>query len=432
MTTSPNLGITHLQANSDQPEVPVNAAVDKLDQAGNDTVALTVTGNTIVTAIEFNENYLLILNGAPAADFTLTVPANKRKFAVENNTGRNATVTTGSGATVVLSDGQRRELYCDATNVKATAPDFNVSGGGGAAGAFGPASRGALVGRTTTQSIANVTDTAVQFDQEQYDTDAIHDSATNNSRLTVPAGVTKVRLAANVEWDNLGAEAFRQMWLHKNGALFPGSAKHINKESTQGWMNVATGAVEVTAGDYFELIVRQSSGSSINIVNSDNTWFSLEIVERTPPRALIKLLADQPVPENAPTVLMWDAASYDPQALFTLTSPTKLVVPANAAKARLSAAVRWEPNATGYRRLRLLKHGSPHFDGNAGDSRAAASGVATEVVVQTPVLDVSPGDAFEVEVTHGASQSGGINVEAMSDAGSPAAAATWFALEIVE
>ena len=114
MPTSPNLGISHLASNQNQPEVTVNAAIDALDRAGNDSESLTVAGDTTVTAAQFNDNTLLVLGGAPAGGFNLTVPENKRVFVVQNDSGQTATVKTAAATvTVAIGDGQRRLLDCD-------------------------------------------------------------------------------------------------------------------------------------------------------------------------------------------------------------------------------------------------------------------------------------------------------------------------------
>jgi hypothetical protein len=42
---------------------------------------------------------------------------------------------------------------------------------------------------------------------------------------------------------------------------------------------IGTGVVNVTPGDYFELIARQTSTSTKNIAADELTWFAIEIVE---------------------------------------------------------------------------------------------------------------------------------------------------------
>ena len=58
--------------------------------------------------------------------------------------------------------------------------------------------RGALVKLTADEPIADSTDVAIPRDAAVYDTDAFW-SAGNPTRLTVPAGVAKVRLKGNID-----------------------------------------------------------------------------------------------------------------------------------------------------------------------------------------------------------------------------------------
>jgi hypothetical protein len=41
----------------------------------------------------------------------------------------------------------------------------------------------------------------------------------------------------------------------------------------------AGGVVEVTPSDHFELIARQTSGSTKNVAADELTWFAVEVVE---------------------------------------------------------------------------------------------------------------------------------------------------------
>jgi hypothetical protein len=42
---------------------------------------------------------------------------------------------------------------------------------------------------------------------------------------------------------------------------------------------IGTGVVNLTSGDYFELIARQTSTSTKNIAADELTWFAIETVE---------------------------------------------------------------------------------------------------------------------------------------------------------
>ena len=64
--------------------------------------------------------------------------------------------------------------------------------------------RGALAKKSADLTAQNLTTaTAVAWPAEAYDTDSIHDLVTNNSRLTVPSGVSYVRLTANLRLANV-------------------------------------------------------------------------------------------------------------------------------------------------------------------------------------------------------------------------------------
>ena len=61
----------------------------------------------------------------------------------------------------------------------------------------------------------------MEADAIVYDADAFW-SAGNPTRLTVPAGFSKVRLKGNIDWA-FGGSGYRHIWMHKNGALFFGT-----------------------------------------------------------------------------------------------------------------------------------------------------------------------------------------------------------------
>jgi hypothetical protein len=114
-----NLGIIEVTAAQDQKEVTINAALQQLDNATQDGLPITITGDKTLTATEFNNNFLFELSGSPSA-FTLNVTANKRTFAVENLTGVTCTVQVvgGGGTSSAVLNTERKILYCDAVNVE--------------------------------------------------------------------------------------------------------------------------------------------------------------------------------------------------------------------------------------------------------------------------------------------------------------------------
>jgi len=116
--------------------------------------------------------------------------------------------------------------------------------------------------RTANQSITNNTETPVQFDNESYDTDTMHDNVTNNTRITfTTAGIYSI--SGNVVWA-AGAGGRRNVTVKLNGTTYL-----VQQELPLSSTNDASGSFSLqhsfTAGDYIEVNVYQSSGGAINL-----------------------------------------------------------------------------------------------------------------------------------------------------------------------
>jgi hypothetical protein len=150
-----------------------------------------------------------------------------------------------------------------------------------------PPIRGAKAFGSVNHSILTTTVTSVILNAEAYDTDAIHDNAVNNTRLTVPAGVTRIRLTGYVKWAANGS-AMRQLAIRKNGAggtiddVMAGYEPTIYTSASgasaeEHGANIDSGIITVAAADYFELRVEQTSGLSLNLLAGDH-WFQMDIL----------------------------------------------------------------------------------------------------------------------------------------------------------
>lgn len=120
---------------------------------------------------------------------------------------------------------------------------------------------GASVYRATTdQAISSATATTIQFNGEEWDTDAYHDNATNNTRLTVPTS-GKYRIEGFITFKNTDATD-RQVRLKKNGTIIK---YFYRRDSASAYTHEAFSfsmIVEASAGsDYFEIEVYQASGA---------------------------------------------------------------------------------------------------------------------------------------------------------------------------
>lgn len=137
-----------------------------------------------------------------------------------------------------------------------------------AAAASGSTAKGVSVWNSSTiTGIANATWTAVTFNSEEFDTDAFHSTSSNTSRLTIPAGLGGTySVKAQVSF-GLSATGFRQIRIYKNGTLYKASGEFIPSASIYVAPTMSTD-MTLTAGDYIELYVYQSSGISQSIYPS--------------------------------------------------------------------------------------------------------------------------------------------------------------------
>lgn len=144
----------------------------------------------------------------------------------------------------------------------------------------GVAFGGALVKKAADQTGANYTaGVAIAWDTEVYDTGGFHDNATNNSRLTIPADVNRVRLTGGVHLNNVTNGDYIFIYILKNGAFFAGASQQITDPgSTSPRASVSSAVVDVTASDYFELYLAVQSDTSVDI-ESDSSYFGIEVVE---------------------------------------------------------------------------------------------------------------------------------------------------------
>lgn len=140
--------------------------------------------------------------------------------------------------------------------------------------------RGALVKKSADQTGANYTGTvAIAWDAETYDTSSIHDNVTNNTRLTVPNGVTRVQLRAQAALDLVTSGVYCALLIKKNNAVFDGySGQFGGISATFPTINLSSPVVTVTAGDYFEAFLVVQTDTSITIVAAQS-WFAMEVIE---------------------------------------------------------------------------------------------------------------------------------------------------------
>lgn len=125
------------------------------------------------------------------------------------------------------------------------------------------------INKTTTQSIANATETSITFDAERFDTDNMHSLVTNTERITFnTAGVYVVTF--NCEWVDTASAGIRALHIRKNGTTIIASDQESSIEGADATQASATMMTISTiykfnAADYIEARVFQNAGGAISI-----------------------------------------------------------------------------------------------------------------------------------------------------------------------
>lgn len=140
--------------------------------------------------------------------------------------------------------------------------------------------RGAMVKKAADQTGANYSaGVAIAWDGEVYDTDSIHDNVTNNTRLTVPAGVSYVRVGCNLSLAAVTTDVVITLDILKNGvSSFDGATGDKSSTGTTiPLLSLSSGPVPVSASDYFE--ARLTTGDTSITVTAAASNFWLEIID---------------------------------------------------------------------------------------------------------------------------------------------------------
>lgn len=138
---------------------------------------------------------------------------------------------------------------------------------------------GARVRNSAAISINNNTLTTLTFDTERYDNGAFHDNAVNPSRLTCPvAGIYVV--TAHVRWQSNNS-GHRHLEFLASTVSIGLLASPAVQGTTHGMSFAAIYAM--SAADYFEVAVFQSSGIALNIEASSalTPEFAVHLLGRT-------------------------------------------------------------------------------------------------------------------------------------------------------
>jgi hypothetical protein len=112
---------------------------------------------------------------------------------------------------------------------------------------------------STTQSVADTTQTIMSADSENFDNDAMHSTVTNNSRITAQTA-GRYLLTANVSFV-LNASGEREVRFRLNGATTINGILYDAHGAI--WRGSVVRTVVLAATDYVEVQVNQNSGGAL-------------------------------------------------------------------------------------------------------------------------------------------------------------------------
>jgi len=135
-----------------------------------------------------------------------------------------------------------------------------------------PASATTFVGasayRAASQTISNATETALTFDNENYDTNAFHDNVTNNTRMTVPSGKAgKYLITANTIFTN-NATGQRIVYVYVNATNVTFTGPAIGGSASIDLGLTTTYVADLLVGDIVEVRAYQNSGGNLAILGN--------------------------------------------------------------------------------------------------------------------------------------------------------------------
>lgn len=252
--------------------------------------------------------------------------------------------------------------------------------------------RGAVVNKSTGQAVSSNTTTVLTFDQEIHDIGGWHDNSVNNSRLTVPSGISLVRLTGNIEAPSSSTQLL--IAVQKNGAGFAGQYNCDVEYSTSRvrFVNSVSAPIAVTAGDYFEQTV--FNGSAQTIPASNNVWFSIEELSANLKYCLLGRSTNQSISSGTTTPISWDTETVDTDNWHDGTNPTRVTVPAGVNYVRITANIQTSSTLNQVV-LSVIKNGNTFVGATSYDNDTSGQDFLN---LCTAIIPVSPGDYFELTI----------------------------------
>lgn len=285
-------------------------------------------------------------------------------------------------------------------------------------GDFGPAALNTMRAKTylsaATTSIANTTETAIDWTAEAWDVGNLHDLVTTPSRFTIPTGGDGLYFVAAQAQFAADADGIRSIRIFVNGALV--AQNDIAAGTTAALSFQASALLSLVATDYVEIKVWHSAGAALDLNGSTETETFCTVIRvlatttTTLPRCQATRTIDLSLSNGVATAIALDGEAFDTHTMHDNSSNnSRITVPAQ--QGGLYAMVGQFAFAAafiGSWKADLRKNGSTLLASSAG---IGGNRGGQDVTGQVTVLaTMEPTDYVELVITQTATGGGAFSV----------------------
>jgi hypothetical protein len=140
---------------------------------------------------------------------------------------------------------------------------------------------GCLCAHSSNQTITTGSSwTTLNFDAEEFDIGSIHDTSTNNERLTAPVAGQWLFFAM-IEWAAVAADFHMGVNVWHSGSTTVGGVESRNvNDATEKTSQSVAGLVNMASSSYLICQVRHNRGSDLDVVVAADTLFGMFLLGR--------------------------------------------------------------------------------------------------------------------------------------------------------